>query len=114
MSPSVSHVYHLISESDWRAISQKTHYSPESLAKEGFIHFSLPPQLAGVVSRFYSGCKDLLVLKIDVSKVPGEFIFEEADGSQYPHLYQPLNLDAVVDVQSWEKVKASLMIGKNA
>lgn len=101
---SEGYVYHLIGESDWAALRGQKWYSPQSLSDEGFIHFSLLNQLPGVVKRFYSERHDLLVLKIDTKKLQSELRFEVADDDEFPHLYGPLNLDAVIEAQPLHKV----------
>lgn len=98
------HLYHLIGEKDWAALQGQKAYSPQSLTEEGFIHFSLLNQLPGVVKRFYSQRTDLLVLKIDPQKLQSELRFDPADGDKFPHLYGPLNLDAVIEAQPLHKI----------
>lgn len=96
--------YHLIGESEWKGLQRETHYCPESLSKEGFIHLSLLSQLSGVVARFYSARTDLVVLVIDRKKLQSPIRYESADGEEFPHLYGPLNLDAVVEVLPLHKI----------
>ncbi len=98
------HLYHLIDEKDWNALKGQTQYSPQSLLKEGFIHLSFLRQLPGVVARFYSTRQDLLVLVIDRKKLQSQILLESADNDQFPHLYGPLNLDAVIEVQPFHKL----------
>jgi len=94
--------YHLIGEQEWISAKAGAHYAPESLSKEGFIHFSLKSQLEGVVERFYSQRTDLLVLVIDRNKLRAPVRFERAHGEEFPHLYGPLNLDAVIEVVRYQ------------
>lgn len=98
------HLYHLIGEKDWAGLKGQANYSPESLSKEGFIHLSLLRQIPGVVERFYSTRRDLMVMLIDRKKLQSPVRFESADNDQFPHLYGPLNLDAVIEVQPLHKL----------
>ncbi len=70
------------------------------MAIEGFIHGCLPEQLAGVVSRYFKGQTGLVVLRIDPSQLKPSLKWENLAVSDetFPHIYGPLNLDAVVEV----------------
>jgi glutathione S-transferase len=73
-----------------------------SLAEEGFIHCSHRHQVEEVANAFYRGHRRLLLLVIDPSKVTAEIRDEPAgEGTErFPHIYGPLNRDAVVEVRS--------------
>lgn len=92
-------IYHLVLKKDWNA--QASHYAPPSLEHEGFIHFSTKAQVAGTYERFYKN-QEMYLLTVDESKLKAELKYESADGDEYPHLYGPLNLDAVISIESYE------------
>jgi uncharacterized protein (DUF952 family) len=56
----------------------------------------------GTANRFFRGQRDLLILSIDERRLAAPLKYEPpADGgelsdSRFPHLYGPLNLDAVM------------------
>ena len=90
------HIYHIISRTDWHKARKLGIYQPESIQKEGFIHCSYAAQVAGTAGRYYSRVKDLIVLKIQVSKLQTEVRVEQGpNGDRFPHIYGNLNLDAV-------------------
>ena len=93
-------IYHIIPEADWRKAFEMGSYQPESLASEGFIHFSKQEQVTDTASRYYAGRKDLLLLQVETEKAVGEVKFENTSGGEelFPHLYSLLNLDAVINV----------------
>jgi len=102
-------IYHICSRSISQAASAAGEYRADSLAKEGFIHFSQRHQVLPVARAFYAGQPDLVVLVVDPALLKAELKYEDpipplpADsaakaGSQFPHLYGPLNFDAVVDI----------------
>ena len=92
-------VYHVIKSDEWQNISRLENYEPESLSKEGYIHFSLHDQIAGVIDRYYKNQEHLIILKIDVNKIKSKLKFERvADREAFPHLYGLLNLDSVVGI----------------
>lgn len=98
-------IFHIISDDDWQMIKNESEYAPFSLKNEGFIHFSYQPQLKSVVDRFYSGNKNLLVLKIRVKKLVNALNIEKVgDEGEFPHLYGKLNLDSVEGVYPLEKI----------
>jgi len=85
-------VVHIASPSAWERARPSGMYSAESLAGEGFIHFSRWDQLAGTVERHYAGVADLVVLVVE----PGDLPFRVENG--FPHLYSELPLSAVTEV----------------
>ncbi len=91
-------VYHLVPRSVWeRDLAQP--YRADSLATEGFIHCSFADQVARSANRFYANAVDLLVLTIDPARLASPLRDEPAgDGHSYPHVYGPLNRDAVTAV----------------
>ena len=92
-------VYHIISENEWDGVSKKESYTPESLSSEGFIHFSFSDQVNEVIKRYYMQVEDLLLLKVDTSKIQSNLKIEPVgDIGGYPHLYSGLKLENVVGV----------------
>ena len=59
-------------------------------------------QLAGVLDRYFRGQADLVVLKIDVQRLRSPLRWENPPGSneRFPHIYGPLNVDAVTGVET--------------
>ena len=93
----MSTIYHITTAAAWAAARAAGAYSPDSLASEGFIHFSTREQLLWVADRFYRGEPGLLLLAVDTERLTAELRYEESEpGMRFPHLYGPLNLDAVV------------------
>ncbi len=95
-------IYHLVPRRVWeRNVDQP--YRADSLASEGFIHCSFAEQLAWVANRFYADAEDLLLLHIDPGRLTSPLREEPCDtGEIFPHIYGPLNRDAVVSVETLE------------
>jgi glutathione S-transferase len=92
-------LFHITPLADWQQARRAGLYRPASLEHEGFIHCSSSQdQLAGVLERFFAGQRDLLLLRIDAARVAAPVRYEAADDDVFPHVYGPLNLDAVVEV----------------
>jgi uncharacterized protein (DUF952 family) len=102
-------IYHITTRDASLLARQTGEYRTESLAKDGFIHLSQLHQVLGVANAFYSGQKDLVILVVDTSRLKAGVKYEapvhpavsasapSAD-DRFPHLYGPLNFDAVVRV----------------
>ncbi len=73
---------------------------PPSLDAMGFVHLCTAGQLPGVLDRYYAGAVGLVVLHVDPARLPtGALVWEEGEpGEDFPHLYAPLPLGAVVAV----------------
>ena len=97
-------IYHLILASDWEVGEAAGEVRPGSLADEGFIHCSTDEaQALAVAGRLYSGQAGMLVLEVDTGKLSAPLKHEASrSGEIYPHIYGPLNADAVVRVRLLE------------
>jgi uncharacterized protein (DUF952 family) len=99
-------IYHITTRAAWEAARQAGQYTAPSLAQEGFIHASTLAQVVDTANRFYAGQPGLVLLAIDVAAVapPVRFDPVTTHGAEqrFPHVYGPLNLDAVAQVIDFE------------
>jgi uncharacterized protein (DUF952 family) len=95
-------VYHVTTKAEWNKARQTGHYEAPSLSSEGFIHCSQENQVAGVLERYFEGQTNLVKLVIDSDQLRSKFVFEWSPSmaDSFPHIYGPLNLDAVIGVVS--------------
>ncbi|WP_329040493.1 DUF952 domain-containing protein [Streptomyces sp. NBC_00178] len=73
-----------------------------TLREEGFIHCSLLHQLPAVARALYGpDPADLVVLVIDGERLGSPVRFEamKPGGEEFPHIYGPIPVDAVVEVR---------------
>ncbi len=93
-------IFHIVNQKDWEKISDEMFYRPDSLIKEGFIHCSTLEKIPQVLSNFFMGQKDLILISINESKVFSDIIWEDLYGHdfEFPHIYGELNLDAVIKI----------------
>ncbi|EDX86664.1 conserved hypothetical protein [Synechococcus sp. PCC 7335] len=92
-------LFHIVESTNWAAAKERGMYEPDSLAAEGFIHLSKEQQVSGTVERFYKGRSDLVILEIDPKLLQASLCYDQVPGhGVFPHLYGPLNLEAVVRV----------------
>ena len=73
-------------------------------ARDGFIHLSTAAQLTGTADKHYIGQSDLHVAEVDLEALGDAIRWEQSRGGQdFPHLYGPLPLDAVVAYSPLER-----------
>jgi uncharacterized protein (DUF952 family) len=100
----VPRIYHITTASAWDLARGTGSYAESTrgltLAEVGFIHCSHESQVAQVADAYYQGVPDLVLLVIDPNRLTAELRDEDltGQGQSFPHIYGPLNLDAVVDV----------------
>jgi len=90
-------IYHIVCSTDWPPKAGL--YRGDTLESEGFIHCSTQEQLLLVANRLFRGRTDLIGLAIDEAKVTSTIIYENLEGGteHFPHIYGPLNADAVIE-----------------
>ena len=101
-------IYHITSREAWNQARQRGDYRADSLETEGFIHCSTEEQVIPVAEQFFKGDQDLYLLMIEPSLLSSDLKWESpAEGTPtpgvpagdlFPHIYGPINLDAVVKV----------------
>jgi len=122
-------LYHIATRGEWSAARQRGIYEPPSLQNEGFVHCSTAAQILPVARRFYSGKVDLVLLVIDPARLKPTLKWEPVledpsvsagdQDSSYPHIYGPVNLDAVTEVLELEpgpdgEFQAPTIVGRKA
>ena len=92
-------IYHLVLRGAWEQKAAGP-YRADSLASEGFIHCSFAERVAWAANRFYADAVDLLVLHMDAGRLTSPLREEPCEtGETFPHIYGPLNREAVVKVE---------------
>lgn len=104
-APAPVQIFHMLPQQEWDALSDAAIYAPTSLAAEGFIHCTGDTtRLIWVANHFYrQAVGDFVILTIDSVRLQAPLQWDEADGFRFPHIYGPLNLDAVTDVQPFPR-----------
>jgi uncharacterized protein (DUF952 family) len=103
-SAAVYLIFHITTQEHWQTAQGRGVYQCPSLETEGFIHCSKREQVLKVANHTYRGQDGLVLLCISAPKVEAAIRHElPVDGNgggheRFPHIYGPLNLDAVVDV----------------
>lgn len=94
-------IVHICSYRDWTVARNAGIYRAAMQEVDGFIHCSRAAQVLNVANNYFSGVDELVMLWIDPEKLNFELKWEESDGDIFPHLYGPLNLDAVIAVEDF-------------
>jgi uncharacterized protein (DUF952 family) len=99
-------IFHLALAADWAAARAAGEYAVSTrgrtLGDEGFVHASHADQWPGVRERFYADVTEpLVLLVIDPDRLTAEVREEPVPGldETFPHVYGPINLDAVVETR---------------
>lgn len=111
MTESQPMIYHIVIESDFRAQLRGLVYSPLGLQDDGFVHCAFEPSVIPVANDYYAGVPGrVLLLEIDPRRLAAETRTEAAaptagggsshlaSASQFPHVYGPINREAITGV----------------
>lgn len=108
--PKLPYILHITERPLWEAARERGVYEMSTrgrtLQEEGFIHCSTREQLPRVADFLYGGYDgpdELVVLVVDLARVgvPVRYESVEPGGEEFPHVYGPVPVEAVVDVESW-------------
>ena len=99
-------IFHIARRATWDAAVAAGEYRQSTvdrtLEEEGFLHASSAEQVQGVADRYYQDVPDeLVLLVIDPDRLAHELRWDESPthGERFPHIYGPLNVDAVVEAR---------------
>lgn len=101
-------IFHITSRTAWEDAQERGDYRAESLETEGFIHCSTSSQVLPVAENFYKGQNGLILLGIEPTLLSCDLKWEPpsegtpppgvSEGDLFPHVYGPINLNAVVKI----------------
>ena len=96
-------IFHITKSDAWVKAEAEGAYRPEMFPIDGFIHCSTRDQVLQVADARFRGQTGLVLLRIDADKVAAEIRYENLEGGRqmFPHIYGPLNIDAVVEVSGF-------------
>ena len=103
----MKYVYHIAKKEDWQNAQNKGLYKVGSLHRsfeqDGFIHLAYATQVNVIADLIYNHTAELLLLTIDPLKLTSVIKDEQAEypNELFPHLYGPLNVDAVINVSTY-------------
>lgn len=97
----MSKIYHITTAADWKKATETGSYIAPALKEEGFIHCCEESQVDYIREKYYSNTSELVKLCIETDKLTSQFVFEWSPSLEqtFPHIYGPINLDAVESVE---------------
>lgn len=97
-SDPIAPLLHITTAAAWADAQSNGALTDPSLESEGFIHCSTPAQVLIPANERFAGRDDLILLVIDPDRLTERLVFEDSYGSgtEFPHVYGPINADAVV------------------
>ena len=89
---------HLIEREDWESAREENPLFQKSFIQFGFVHCCLPDQTESVLSQWFAGNNEVIAVEIDSEKLKFPLVFENLEGGNedFPHIYGPVNIDAIV------------------
>ena len=113
-------IFHITSRAAWEEAQAKGEYRADSLTTDGFIHCSTLSQVLPVANNFYKGQSGLILLEIEPTLLSQDLKWEPPSGGapppgvpvgdQFPHIYGPINLNAVLKVVDLESKPDGIFI----
>ncbi|HKX99235.1 MAG TPA: DUF952 domain-containing protein [Steroidobacteraceae bacterium] len=101
-------ICHITTRDAWEAAQSRGEFMSPEFAEIGFIHCSMPEQVVLVANAFFRGQAGRVMLVIDPARLKSQVRWEAPHsmertpafmhGSVFPHVYGPINLDAVTRV----------------
>ena len=98
-------IYHITSRTSWTDAKKSGAYTADSLATQGFIHCSKADQVVRVANTWYTAQRGLVLLEIDETRLRSEVRWEpgtDKPDELFPHIYGPLNVEAVTRFHVFE------------
>ena len=100
----MARIFHIALAREWAEARSRGNYQTStlgtSLEQEGFIHASRREQVGPVFHNYYRGVREpLVLLTIDTDRLAPPWQEDPVGDDTFPHIYGPLNVGAVVNVQ---------------
>lgn len=94
-------IFKICTKGEWQAAKATGQYDGSGLDKtDGFIHLSAGATVAETARLYFADQPDLVLVAVDVDRLAAPLKWEESRGGNlFPHLFGPLNLDAVAWVK---------------
>lgn len=114
----MSLIYHLTPTARWHSWPENQPYLPADFEREGFIHCTSGDELMIKVANQYhqNTPGDHVLLVVDMSKLnestsPIKWEKSRVFGLDFPHIYGPINRDAVVEVRTMQRSDDGTFVG---
>ena len=96
MAETAGLIYKILSVGDWQAARRAGRFEGSADdRRDGFIHFSDGETVLGTARKYFAGQSGLVLLAVDPARLADLRWERSRDDALFPHLYGPLELDAV-------------------
>ncbi len=94
-------IYKIVPRPLWEEARTKRRFDGAPIDEaDGYIHLSTGEQVRETASRHFDGEDDLLLVAVHADKLGNALKYERSrGGALFPHLYAPLDMDAVAWVE---------------
>lgn len=101
----ITMIAHCMKKNTWNKLRNDAYWGYQDLENEDLIHCSPIKYLWRVLPNFENEEEELVIICIDEEKLKAEVRYEDDDGCgrYYPHVYGPINSDAVTMVLDYLK-----------
>lgn len=95
-------IYKIIPREAWdQAVQAGVFLGAPIDVEDGYIHFSSASQVVETAAKHFTGQKDLMLVAIECARLGDTLKWEPSrGGALFPHLYAPLQMDAVCSVET--------------
>jgi len=106
MQKAAAAIYHITPLVRWEEQATSAGFAPPSLGDEGFIHCTAEPErLLLVANSFYRDQPGtFIIVCVAPERLASVLRWEWADGHLFPHIYGPLNKDAVKWIMAFPRL----------
>jgi uncharacterized protein (DUF952 family) len=106
-------ILHITTAEAWAKAREEGELTTPSLKEEGFIHCSTFAQVESTADRIFGGSGELLALEVEVARLTSPLKWEKATdvGDEFPHIYGPLNVDAVAGTRQLSESEGRYRLG---
>ena len=107
-------IYKIVPAPLWRASEAAGVFTGSPVdVRDGFIHFSTSEQVRETAARHFAGVENLLLVAVSADQL--DIRWEPSrGGALFPHLYAPLQMDAVIWVRELPLVDGVHVISLNS
>tara|TARA_Y100000590_G_scaffold86923_1_gene97320 strand:- start:258 stop:605 length:348 start_codon:yes stop_codon:yes gene_type:complete len=91
------YVYKICTIDEWENAKKNGYFKgTKKDVEDGFIHFSDKEQVKGTLNKFFFQKDNLVLLKVDASKLKNLIYEQISDGNMFPHLYDSFKISSVL------------------
>jgi uncharacterized protein (DUF952 family) len=115
-NPAAPVIFKIMSRTEWEGAVAAGCYSGSAAdLRDGFIHLSATHQVHETWSKHFADQHDLVLVSVATAKAGNNLRWEPSRrGDLFPHLYGPLPMDAVVEVQDLKESLFASQVLRNS